>query len=321
MSNEMQTPLVQVENLYRFYGGRCAVNNLSFSLYKGEVLGLLGPNGAGKTSSLQMLAGNLAPSGGRIRIDGVDLLDEPLKAKAAIGYLPEVPPLYPDLTVDEYLVYAAALHRVPTPRRRAACDSAKDRCGLKDMGRRLIRNLSKGFQQRVGIAQAILHSPPVMILDEPTVGLDPIQIREIRALIAELGKEHALILSTHILPEVQAVCSRVQILHKGRMLFADTLAGLGERMETTSLVLECRKLPALDELRALEGLQSVEALDEHRARLRFATGTEPAEAVASLAMKGKWGLRGLSPEYKSLEQVFVELTTADDAQTDVGTVA
>src|SRR5882724_7258558 len=184
MSNEMPKPVVQVENLYRFYGARCAVNNLSFTLDKGEVLGLLGPNGAGKTSTLQMLAGNLAPSAGRILIDGVDLLDEPLKAKGAIGYLPEVPPLYPDLTVDEYLLYAAALHRVPGPRQRAACDSAKQRCGLKDMGRRLIRNLSKGFQQRVGIAQAILHSPTVMILDEPTVGLDPIQIREIRELIA-----------------------------------------------------------------------------------------------------------------------------------------
>jgi len=321
MSNEMPKPVVQVENLYRFYGGRCAVNNLSFTLHKGEVLGLLGPNGAGKTSTLQMLAGNLAPSGGRILIDGVDLLDEPLKAKAAIGYLPEVPPLYPDLTVDEYLLYAAALHRVPGSRQRAACGRAKERCGLKDMGRRLIRNLSKGFQQRVGIAQAILHAPMVMILDEPTVGLDPIQIREIRELIAELGKEHAVILSTHILPEIQVVCSRVQIVHKGRMLFADSLAGLAERMEVTSLVLECRQLPLLKELRAIEGVEAVEKLDNRRVRLRFSPGADPAEDVASLAMKGRWGLRGLTPEYKSLEQVFVELTTADDAQTDVGTAA
>ncbi|HSN18442.1 MAG TPA: ABC transporter ATP-binding protein [Gammaproteobacteria bacterium] len=312
MANPTPPPVVQVENLYRFYGGRCAVNNLSFSLAKGEVLGLLGPNGAGKTSTLQMLAGNLAPSGGRILIEGVDLLDEPLKAKAALGYLPEVPPLYPDLTVDEYLSYAAALHRVPRHGRRKACDSARERCGLKDMGRRVIRNLSKGFQQRVGIAQAILHSPAVMILDEPTVGLDPIQIREIRELITALGKDHAVILSTHILPEVQAVCSRVQIVHKGRMLYTDTLAGLTERLEVTSLLLECRQLPLLKELRAIEGVQSVEKLDSHRARLRFTAGADPAEAVAVLAVQNDWGLRGLTPEYKSLEQVFVELTTADD---------
>ena len=317
MSNSTPQPVVQVENLYRFYGSRCAVQDLTFSLAKGEVLGLLGPNGAGKTSTLQMLAGNLAPSGGRILIDGVDLLDEPLKAKAAIGYLPEVPPLYPDLTVDEYLLYAAALHRVPAPKRRDACTSAKERCGLKEVGRRLIGNLSKGFQQRVGIAQAILHGPAVVILDEPTVGLDPIQIREIRTLIAELGREHAVILSTHILPEVQAVCSRVQIVHKGRMLFADTLTGLAERLEVTSLVLECRALPALKELRAIEGVETVEPLDARRARLRFAAGTGPTETVAALALKHRWGLLGITPEYKSLEQMFVELTTADDgAQAD-----
>lgn len=313
MPNNASAPVVQVENLYRFYGAHCAVHNLSFSLAKGEVLGLLGPNGAGKTSTLQMLAGNLAPSGGRILIDGVDLLDEPLKAKSVIGYLPEVPPLYPELTVEEYLLYAAALHRVPKSRRRSACDSALERCGLKEVRRRLIGNLSKGFQQRVGIAQAILHAPPVVILDEPTVGLDPIQIREIRALISELGKEHAVILSTHILPEVQAVCSRVQIVHKGRMLYADTLAALAERLEVTSLVLECRQLPLLKELRAIEGVQAVEKLDSGRARLRFTAGSDPAEAIAVLAVKNKWGLRGLTPEYKSLEQVFVELTTADDS--------
>ena len=188
MATEPSQPLVQVEDLYRDYGSRCAVNKLSFELGRGEILGLLGPNGAGKTSTLQMLSGNLAPSAGRIRIAGVDLLDEPLAAKAAIGYLPEQPPLYTDLSVDEYLLYAAALHRLPKAGRRKAVDAARERCGLKDVGRRIIGNLSKGYQQRVGIAQAILHVPAVVILDEPTVGLDPIQIREIRELIRELGQ-------------------------------------------------------------------------------------------------------------------------------------
>jgi ABC-2 type transport system ATP-binding protein len=312
-SRALAAPLVKVEDLHRSYGPRHAVQGLSFELARGEILGLLGPNGAGKTSTLQMLSGNLAPSRGRVLINGIDLLDEPLRAKAELGYLPELPPLYPDLTVDEYLDYCAALHRLPKPRRRAARDNAKERCGLKDTGRRLIGNLSKGYQQRVGVAQAIIHTPAVVILDEPTVGLDPIQIREVRALIAELGKEHGVILSTHILPEVQAVCSRVQIIHRGRTVYSDSVAALAAQQQPLSLVLDCRELPALKELRAIEGVESVEKLDAHRARLGFAAGADPAEAVAGLAVRGKWGLRGLTPEYKSLEQVFVELTTADDA--------
>ncbi|HEV2213366.1 MAG TPA: ATP-binding cassette domain-containing protein, partial [Gammaproteobacteria bacterium] len=286
--------------------------DLSFELGKGEILGLLGPNGAGKTSTLQMLSGNLAPSAGRIFIDGVDLLDEPLKAKTALGYLPEVPPLYPELTVDEYLAYCAELHRVPKKRIRAACASAKERCGLKDTGSRLIGNLSKGYQQWVGIAQAIVHAPKVVILDEPTVGLDPIQIREIRALIGELGREHGVMLSTHILPEVQAVCSRVQIIHKGRLVFSDTLADLNERMQVTSLLLECREPPTIKDLKAVAGIEAVEKLGTGRFRLRYAAGSDPVEEIAVLAVRGKWGLRALTPEYKSLEQVFVELTASDE---------
>ncbi|HEV2111122.1 MAG TPA: ATP-binding cassette domain-containing protein [Gammaproteobacteria bacterium] len=305
--------LVRVENLYRYYDRRCAVQDLSFELRGGEILGLLGPNGAGKTSTLQMLSGNLAPSAGQIRIDGVDLLDEPLKAKAAIGYLPERPPLYPDLTVDEYLRYCAELHRMPRARIQAACDAAKERCGLKDSSRRLIGNLSKGYQQRVGIAQAIIHTPKVVILDEPTVGLDPIQIREIRTLIGELGRRHGVILSTHILTEVQAVCSRLQIIHRGRLVFSDTLSDLSERMQATSLVLECREPPTLKELKAVDGVDSVEKLGQGRFRLRYAAGSDPVEDIAARAVRGKWGLRALTPEYKSLEQIFVELTASDES--------
>ena len=305
--------LVKVENLYRYYDRHCAVQDLGFTLARGEILGLLGPNGAGKTSTLQMLSGNLAPSAGEILIDGVDILDEPLAAKAAIGYLPEQPPLYPDLTVDEYLDYCAGLHRLGSQARLPARENAKARCGLKDEGRRLIGNLSKGYRQRVGIAQAILHSPAVVILDEPTVGLDPIQIREIRALIAELGREHGVILSTHILPEVQAVCDRVLIIHRGRQVFADSLAGLAGRMQAGSLILECREPPPLKDLKAIAGVQEVEKLDGGRLRVRYASGQDPVEEIAAWAVKGKWGLRQLTPEHKSLEQIFVELTTADEA--------
>lgn len=221
-----QDRLITATGLSRDYGDHRAVINLDVELRKGEVLGLLGPNGAGKSTTMQMLTGNLAPTAGEIHINGVDLLDEPRKAKQQIGYLPEQPPVYRDLTVSEYLHYCARLRNVPAAQRQGSVERASERCGLKDVGKRLIGNLSKGYRQRVGIAQAILHNPAVVILDEPTVGLDPIQIREIRSLIRELGQEHGIILSTHILPEVQAVCDRVQILNRGKTVFNNTLEGV-----------------------------------------------------------------------------------------------
>ena len=308
--------LVKAEGLYRYYDAHCAVENLDFELRRGEIVGFVGPNGAGKTTTMQMLTGNLAPSAGRILIDGVDLLDRPKRAKAAIGYLPEQPPLYPDLTVDEYLQYCAKLHRLPRPEQARAVDQAKQRCGLKDVGGRLIGNLSKGYQQRVGIAQAILHAPKVVILDEPTVGLDPIQIREIRGLIAELGREHGVIFSTHILSEVQAVCSRVQIIHRGKLVFSDDLAGLSARMRIAGLTFVCRSAPDPEELRELDGVLSVEELGAGRWRLLHTAGRSPAEALAVLAVKRKWGLTELSPEQKSLEETFVELTVGAEAPAD-----
>ena len=239
---EMNGPiLVEVKNLTRFYGTLQAVKDVSFTIRKGEVLGFLGPNGAGKTTTMQIISGNLAPSGGSVTIAGHDLLDDPRAAKSQIGYLPEQPPLYRELTVDEYLDYCAALNRLPRAQRRRARETAKERCGLQDTGRRLIGNLSKGFQQRVGIAQAIIHLPPVVILDEPTVGLDPIQIREIRALIRELGREHGVILSTHILPEVQTTCDHVQIINKGELVLNESIEGLEHHMKS---VVDHRCLPS-----------------------------------------------------------------------------
>src|SRR5688572_1192502 len=216
----LPAPLLQAEGLTRWYDDHCAVRKVSFALRKGQVLGFLGPNGAGKSTTMQMLAGVLAPSAGRITVGRHDLIDEPEAAKAMIGYLPEQPPLYPELTVHEHPDFRAALRRVPRAKLRAAREQAKARCGLGPQGARIIGNLSKGFQQRVGIAQAIVHSPAIVILDEPTVGLDPIQIREIRALIGELKAEHAVILSTHILAEVQSVCTDVQIIRRGELVFA-----------------------------------------------------------------------------------------------------
>ena len=222
----MTTITVSAQDLSRSYGSRSAVSNIGFELRQGEVLGLLGPNGAGKTTTLQMLAGCLAPSTGAIEICGINLLEHPREAKALLGYLPETPPLYRELTVNEYLQLAARLHRIPKNEIAAAVNTTRQRCGLSEVGKRLIGNLSKGYQQRVGIAQAIVHNPRVVILDEPTVGLDPIQIREIRSLIRELGGEHSVILSTHILPEVESVCDRIQIMNQGKLVFGGDMAEL-----------------------------------------------------------------------------------------------
>ncbi|MEN6586835.1 MAG: ABC transporter ATP-binding protein [Sulfuricella sp.] len=219
-------PSLRARKLSRRYGTRVAVDLLDLDLHPGEVLGLLGPNGAGKSTTMQILSGNLAPSSGSVEICGVDLSERPEAAKANLGYLPEIPPLYRELTVREFLRLAARLHRVPKAELDAAVSRALQCCGLDGVAERLIGGLSKGYRQRVGIAQAIVHNPSVIILDEPTAGLDPLQIREIRELIATLGRTHSVILSTHILAEAEALCDRVLILHQGRVVFSGDMAEL-----------------------------------------------------------------------------------------------
>ncbi len=303
--------LIAVENLSRYYGQHLAVDAISFDLAQGEVLGFLGPNGAGKSTAMRMISGNLAPSGGRIAINGIDLLDRARLAKAQIGYLPEQPPVYPDLTVNEYLSYCARLHRVSKAQRGPAQTRAVQRCGLEGVGRRLIGNLSKGYQQRVGIAQAILHNPAVVILDEPTVGLDPNQIRDIRRLIRELGETHGIILSTHILPEVQATCTRVQIIHHGQLVFAESMGALEQRLTGNAVVLETVEPLDISVLQQLGNVGAVESLGARRARLRF-NGDNPAAEVAACVSAQRWGLVELALERQTLEQVFVELTCREN---------
>ena len=217
---------LSARNLVRRFGKRNAVDNVSLELRRGEVLGLLGHNGAGKSTTLQMLTGALLPESGEIEICGLDLAHEPDRAKACIGFLPETPPLYRDMPVDSYLEFAARLRRLPHEHIPAALAATKQRCGLQDCGKKIIGTLSKGYQQRVGIAQAIIHSPEVIVLDEPTVGLDPTQIRGIRSLIRELGNAHSVILSTHLLGEVETVCDRVEIMHQGRLIYSDSSASM-----------------------------------------------------------------------------------------------
>ena len=221
---QQQSTLV-ASQLSRFYHRKCVVNNINLCLRRGQVLGLLGANGAGKSTTLQMLSGNLSPSAGSVEVNGVDLLEQPQLAKSYLGYLPEQPALYKDLTINEQLNYAARLQGITRNESYDKIAYVRRRCNLDEMQDRLIGNLSKGFRQRVGIAQAILHNPAVIILDEPTVGLDPVQMRDIRQLIRELGEAHSVILSTHILSEVQAVCDSVHILDCGETVFSGEISG------------------------------------------------------------------------------------------------
>jgi ABC-2 type transport system ATP-binding protein len=305
-------PLIQVDNLSRLYGDTVAVNQVSFTLNKGEVLGFLGPNGAGKSTSMQIITGSLAPTAGQITINGFDLIDQPIEAKSCIGYLPENPPVYRELTVDEYLSYCARLHRIPRANIKTALDDAKQHCGLEDVSRRLIGNLSKGFQQRVGIAQAIIHQPAVVILDEPTVGLDPIQIREIRALIKSLGTERSVILSTHILPEVKATCDRVQIIRRGELIYNASIEELDDRGRGNHLTVAFNRPPGVKALADLDGATSVHSIDPTRFQIQF-NQPDFAESLVKASVQQDWGLFELVPDNTSLEEIFVELTTSDDS--------
>lgn len=335
--------LIQATALNRFYGDYQAVCDFNLSLKKGEVLGLLGPNGAGKSTTLQMLTGTLSPSSGDVFIDGVHLINQPEVAKSNIGYLPEQPPVYRDMTVREYLNYCAALRGLKKLQRKTLVASASERCGLDAVANKLIGNLSKGFQQRVGIAQAILHQPKVVILDEPTVGLDPLQINQIRQLIRELGRDHAVILSTHILPEVQAVCDRVQIIHQGKTVFADSFAAWANKHQASILTVAFTGDIDADLLEKLDGLIQLKALESDDATKRFQLSFQPhdgetdsstnidagaqpryASSVYHLAQQQGWELLELTPQHETLEQVFMNLiyseatATSDKNSTEQG---
>jgi len=311
MTEHQTATTLCARGLTRRFGNHAAVEDASFEVRRGEVLGFLGPNGAGKTTTMHMLTGNLAPTRGSISVCGIDLLEEPTRAKAKIGYLPEIPPLYRELSVDEYLTLAARLHRIERGARAAAVGRARNRCGLAEVGRKLIGALSKGYQQRVGIAQAIVHDPEVLILDEPTAGLDPNQIREIRSLIRELGGRHSVILSTHILPEVEAVCDRVQIMHHGRLVYSDTIGALEKFHSGRALLVGLRRPPPESALAAIAGVTAVERAGETVFRVRCADGADPAEEIARCAVAGNWGLYELTRAQTTLEEVFVQLTRSE----------
>jgi len=306
-------PLLRVTGVQRHYGRLQAVSTLAFELQRGEVVGLLGVNGAGKSTTLAMLAGVLAPSAGVIQVDGKRLEDGAAAVRGLIGYLPEHPPLHAELTVEEYLAFCARLRGLDV---QACVARVCRRCGLEAVRRRLIGNLSKGFQQRVGIAQAVLHEPPLIILDEPTSGLDPIQNHDIRVLVRELGREHGVLLSTHILTEVQETCSRVLMIAGGRLLLDQSLAELAGHGGHGATCIALRNPPPEQALLGIDGVLAVEQLGEGRFRVSHAGHDDPAERIAERAVAGGWGLRELTPETASLEQHFMRLACAPAAEDD-----
>lgn len=307
--------MIEVSHLSKQYGSHPAIENLSFTVEDGQIYGLLGPNGAGKSTIMNILTSYLAPTSGEVKVAGYGLPEEAQQAKACVGYLPEQPPLYPEMTVQEYLMFAAELKGVKKVQRKEQVLKAARRTGLESVLPRLIRSLSKGYRQRVGIAQALLGSPKLIILDEPTVGLDPAQVIEIRKLIQELGRAHTVILSSHILSEVQAVCSRVLILSKGKLVAEGTPEELGEKLNPGSClratVLGDRKT-ILEAVQAVPGICKVQVESEADGEVTFTAESEDATdrraAVSKALAKAGCTVLALAAENKSLEEIFLALT-------------
>lgn len=315
--------MIEVSHLTREYSGRPAVSDLSFTVEDGQVYGLLGPNGAGKSTIMNIITGYLAATSGTVTVDGHPLPEEADAAKACIGYLPETPPLYPEMTVQEYLTFAAELKGVKRAERTTQVEKAARRTGLTEVMPRLIRNLSKGYRQRVGIAQALLGHPKVIILDEPTVGLDPAQVIEIRRLIRELGQGHTVIFSSHILSEVQAVCTRVLILSHGHLVAEGTPQELSAQLGPHG-VLHATALGSWSAVaaavRRVKGIQSVEMESEENGEVAFtarsASGEDLRAAVSQALAAAGCAVLNLTAETLSLEDIFLELTEPEEAETD-----
>ncbi|MGY2132801.1 gliding motility-associated ABC transporter ATP-binding subunit GldA [Hymenobacter sp. HD11105] len=301
--------MVEIQHLTKTFGTQAAVNDISFTVGKGEILGFLGPNGAGKSTTMKIATGYLPPSAGTVRIAGHDVLTEPLEVRRQVGYLPEHNPLYLDMYVHEYLEFIGSVHGLKGSDRRRRVAAMVDRVGLGREQNKQIGALSKGYRQRVGLAQALIHDPGVLILDEPTTGLDPNQIGEIRTLIRELGEDKTVIFSTHILPEVTALCSRVVIINRGQLVADSSVSDLGARAAGDTLI-RAEFEQAIDPtpLRALSGVTSVEIAPQNMVHIRATAGADVRGAISRLAAQEGWVLLGLRQEEQSLEQVFQNLT-------------
>ena len=306
--------MIQVENLTKRYAGGEAVRGITFSVEKGEVVGFLGPNGAGKSTTMRMLTGYLPPTDGRIEVAGAKLPQESLLVRQRIGYMPENVPLYPEMRVEEFLEYRGRLKRVSRGEISHRVGLVLDQCGLTDVRKKIIGSLSKGFRQRVGLADALVHNPMLLILDEPTAGLDPHQIRSFRELIKELGKDRTILLSTHILSEVEMVCGRAIIINKGKIEASDTLANLEKRVQAGALQIEVKADPtgAKEKLAKISEVSAVTELNRAGDWISFEVTAAPGKdirgEVDGLIKREQWPLREFRREKARLEDVFVELT-------------
>ncbi|MEJ2115181.1 MAG: ABC transporter ATP-binding protein [Gammaproteobacteria bacterium] len=309
----IQETLLSVTGLSHSFNGTTAIEEINFEINRGEVVALLGPNGAGKSTTLNIITGNLCPHFGEVNICDISIAKRPIKAKSNLGYLPDTPPLYRELTVSEYLRFAARIHGVAKLNITKNVNYAIEVCGLASVEKKLIANLSKGFKQRVGIAQAIVHNPALVILDEPTVGLDPIQMQDIRSLIEELSKNHSVLLSTHLLAEAEATCNRILIIDKGSLLLNQSLQELNQR-PGMRVKLRFNSSPTIDELKALPGCESISCSQYGIYICRY-TDMQFIQQVQAHSLKNDWQLYEISAISSSLEQVFLDLVMRDSITT------
>ena len=304
----MENPIVKVEHLYHRYATQWAIEDINFEIEENGVIGLLGSNGAGKSTTMNIICGVLKQTRGKVYINGIDTLKNPVAARKYIGFLPQKPPLYPDLTVDEYLRFCAEIHWMERKKINTAVGETEERCGITHMKDRLLRNLSGGYQQRVGIAQAILHDPKFVVLDEPTNGLDPNQILEVRQLIREIAEDRTVMLSTHILSEVQATCSTIKMIEHGRVVFSGSVEEFDNYIEPNTLYAVFDLPPLPDELLMIAGIKKVEMVGGHGVRLWYDGERDTIKQVIRESMVRGWEMTEIRSEKSSMEAVFAKLS-------------
>ncbi len=304
----MKQPIVKVEHLSHRYSVQWAIQDINFEIYEKGILGLLGSNGAGKSTTMNIMCGVLNQTAGEVYINGINFREDPIAAKTNIGFLPQKPPLYTDLTVSEYLTYCAELRSVEPKKIKSAVETAMNKCEITHFSKRLLKNLSGGYQQRVGIAQAIIHNPKFVVLDEPTNGLDPNQILEIRDLIKEIALDRSVLLSTHILSEVQATCDHIKMIEQGHLVFSGTMEEFNNYIQPQSLLATFKNPPSPDELKQIQGIVRVDPITAKNFRIWFAPEEEVNTRIIETSVVRGWALSEISVERSSLDEIFARLS-------------
>lgn len=300
--------IVKIDRLSHRYGSSWAIRDINMEINQTGVVGLLGSNGAGKSTTMNILCGVLNQTEGNVYINGIDIRENPNEAKKFIGFLPQTPPVYADLTVDEFLTYAAELRRIPKKDIKKAVAEAKERCGISNFSTRLIKNLSGGYRQRVGIAQAVIHKPKLVVMDEPTNGLDPNQLIEVRKLIREIAKDHTVLLSSHVLSEIHLLCREVIMIEGGRIIFSDTMEAFNNYVQPRSVVMRMENPPALSALKEISGVTQVELLTEQQFRVYFDGERDITERLINSSVQNSWRLQEISLDKSLLDDIFKQLS-------------